>query len=67
MFENGTGGKLSFCSVAGLTTSGLQMTMTEGDTMKKAEVHGRPADLYLGAPGSKAASFGAARTERGSF
>ena len=55
VFENGEGDNLFFSSIEGPTTNGLQLTMSEGDTMEKAEVHGRPADLYLGGPDSDSA------------
>ena len=43
------GGNLFFVSIEGPTTGGLHLTMNEGDTMGKAEVHGRPT----GPPGTR--------------
>lgn len=54
-FEDAEGGFVNFLCMTGTGSGGLHVSMDKGDVLKKVQVNGLPADLYLGQPGSPSA------------
>lgn len=48
LFEDAEGGFVDFLCVMGTGSGGLQVTIDEGDVLKKVQVNGLPAELHQG-------------------